>query len=269
MAAPVGSRPAAGKRFSGRAPHATRAAMSRADLSASPPQRFASALAVVLLHIAAAAGLIRAFAPDLARTVVERTLASVTVLAPEPTPAPPPAPPTPSGAPPAASGAQGAAGRRAVPREVLALPPRIPLATAPAPAATSTGSANQAGATDSGSGTEAGGSGNGTGSGGEGQGQGGGGGRLAKIAGDISSAKDYPIASRDLRIGDHVTIWLSVGPDGRPAGCRIVRASRDPAADATTCRLAQQRFRFRPATDANGRPVSGTYAWTQRWFYKE
>lgn len=246
--------------------------MSRADLSASPPQRLASALAVVLLHFAAAAGLVRAFAPDLARTVVERTLASVTILAPapEPTPPPPPSPPpSPQAAPPAASGAQGAAGRRAVPREVLAPPPRIRLATAPAPAATSTGSADQSGATDAGTGTGAGGAGNGTGSGGEGQGQGGGGGRLAKIAGDINSARDYPIASRDLRIGDHVTIWLSVGPDGKPTGCRVVRASRDPAADATTCRLARQRFRFRPATDANGHAVSGTYAWTQRWFYKD
>ena len=244
--------------------------MSRADLSASTPQRLAMALAVVLLHLAAAAGLIRAFAPDLARTVVERTLASITVLAPEPTPTPTPPSPPPSSqaALPAASGARGAAGHRAVPREVLAPPPRIRLATTPAPAATSTGSANQSGATDSGAGTGAGGAGNGTGSGGAGQGQGGGGAPLAKLAGDINSAKDYPIASRDLRIGDYVTIWLSVGPEGKPTGCRVVRASRDPAADATTCRLAQQRFRFRPATDANGRPVSGTYAWTQRWFYK-
>jgi protein TonB len=118
--------------------------------------------------------------------------------------------------------------------------------------------------------TGAAGAGTGTGSGAGGNGQGGGGGSAAvKIAGDINSARDYPIASRDLRIGDHVVIALTVGTDGRPSACRVVRASRDPEADAITCRLAMARFRFRPATDAAGQPVIATYGWQQRWFYRD
>jgi protein TonB len=38
-------------------------------------------------------------------------------------------------------------------------------------------------------------------------------------------------------------------------------------ADAITCRLAIQRFRFRPATDTDGKPVVSTFGWQQRGFY--
>ena len=247
--------------------------MSEAELTAPRPVRAGVAVAVVLLHLLVVAGLVQAFAPDVALSVARRTLASLTLDIEPPAPSPKPTPPpTPAAArATAASGAQGAAGRRAIPREVKAPPPRIALATAtPAPAATATGNADSSGARAAGSGTGAGGAGAGTGSGGAGDGQGAGGGtRLVKIAGDINSARDYPAASRDQRIGDHVRVWLTVGPDGRVAACRIVRPSRDAQADAITCRLAQQRFRFRSATDANGRPVSATFEWTQRWFYKD
>ena len=59
---------------------------------------------------------------------------------------------------------------------------------------------------------------------------------------------------------------LTVNAEGRVSDCRIVRASRDPEADRITCALATQRFRFQPAHDAAGRPVSGVYGWQQRWF---
>ena len=95
-----------------------------------------------------------------------------------------------------------------------------------------------------------------------------GGAAAVKIAGDINSARDYPQATRDLRIGDRVIVALTVGKDGRPSACRIVRASRDPQADAITCQLALARFRFRPATDAAGQPVASEYGWQQRWFYR-
>jgi protein TonB len=190
---------------------------------------------------------------------------AVTVTAPEPSPSPAPAQP----AAPEAAGAAGAAGNKARPREVAAPRPRITLARPPAPPAPGPGMADRAGAA-SGAGTGAGGTGTGPGAGGTGTGTGGGGGTpLAKIAGDISSARDYPIASRELRLGDHVDIWLTVGTDGRPSACRVVRASRDAAANAITCRLAMERFRFRPALDASGAPIPATYGWRQRWFLKE
>ena len=91
--------------------------------------------------------------------------------------------------------------------------------------------------------------------------------KAEKIAGEINSARDYPKATRDLRIDSSVTIYMTVGTDGRARNCRVQRASRDAEADAITCRLAEQRFRFKPATDAAGNPVESTYGWRQKWFY--
>lgn len=103
--------------------------------------------------------------------------------------------------------------------------------------------------------------------GGAGRGGDGAGGRPVKIAGDINSARDYPIASRDLRIGDYVIIVLTVSNDGRASACRIQRPSHDPIADDVTCRLAMQRFRFRPRSDPGGLPTESVYGWKQSWHY--
>ncbi|WP_245892858.1 TonB family protein [Novosphingobium guangzhouense] len=88
-----------------------------------------------------------------------------------------------------------------------------------------------------------------------------------KIAGDINSARDYPRAGRDLRVGASVTIDLTVGRDGRVTSCRVIQPSPDPQADRITCDLATRRFRFRPATDSGGNQVEALYRWRQRWFY--
>lgn len=231
--------------------------------------RMRAFLLAAILHGLAVIALVRAFAPDLAMRAAERVVATFAAR-PEPRAIPSPTP-APQRRPDVAAGTAGAAGRRAVPREVAAPRPRIRVAPQPsAPPVAATGAADRSGALAAGAGTGAAGAGTGTGSGAGGNGQGGGGGSAAvKIAGDINSARDYPIASRDLRIGDHVVIALTVGTDGRPSACRVVRASRDPEADAITCRLAMARFRFRPATDAAGQPVIATYGWQQRWFYRD
>jgi protein TonB len=46
----------------------------------------------------------------------------------------------------------------------------------------------------------------------------------------------------------------------------VVEPSPDPEADRITCRLAEERFRFRPARNAGGEPVAAQYGWRQRWF---
>lgn len=239
------------------------------DLSAPRPVRVGAFVAVALLHLLAVFALVRAFAPDFVSAVAEQVVATftVTVTAPEPLPSPVPAP---SAKTVEQAGKAGEAGKRAVPREVMAPKPRIVVPRRQtAPAAASTGSADTSGARDAGAGTGAGGSGSGTGSGGSGNGQGGGGGSKAqKIAGDINSAHDYPVETRDLRIGDYVIVWLTVGTDGKPSACRIARPSRDPEADGITCKLALARFRFRPATGPDGQPVISTFGWQQRWFYR-
>lgn len=234
--------------------------MGQADLSASGSTRVGAAVLVIVLHVLAVSALIRAFAPDLGSRVAQEVLAAFSV-SPPPSPTPPPPPPPSSPQPHAAPERQAAAaGTKA--RSVTAPVPRVAVATTTAPVSASTGSADSSGEGRAGAGSGAGGAGNGTG---------GGGGATAalKIAGDINSARDYPRETRDLRIGDYVIVALSVTPEGRVSACRVVRASRDAAADATTCRLAQSRFRFRPATDASGRAVASTFGWKQRWFYPD
>ncbi len=220
---------------------------------------------VVLFHVLVIAGLARAFAPDLTAAAVKQAVSilTVSVTAPEDPPsAEPERPPEPD------EGASGEEGRKATPRPTSAPQVKVPIKPAlPAPRASSTGTENQSGAGASGEGTGGADAGSGTGSGNAGSGQGNGVRKLEKLAGDISSANDYPKKTRDLRIGQSVTILLTVGKDGLVKDCVVTEPSPDAQADQITCKLARERFRFRPATDARGNPIVGKYAWRQRWFY--
>lgn len=241
------------------------AAVVRAEISSSRRTRLGVVFLVAGLHVVAVLALIRAFAPDLTAQVTRQVVEAftVTVTTPTPTPTPPPQPRAPE-----PEGAAAEAGKKAKPRPEAAPKPKVVVTEKIAPRVASTGNDTASGARDAGEGTGAGGTGSGTGSGNAGSGQGGGGASKAvKTSGDINSARDYPRASRDLRIGDFVTIALTVGADGRVKGCRVHRASRDPEADRITCDLATRRFRFRPATDSAGNPVESVYGWQQRWFY--
>ncbi|WP_225205332.1 TonB family protein [Novosphingobium huizhouense] len=190
-------------------------------------------------------------------------------LAP-PAPAPTPTPSTPATASREDEGREGAAGRKARATQVVAPRARIVATPPPLAAAPVAGSGNdtRSGALAAGEGSGGGAAGTGTGSGGSGSGAGGR--RVAtrpvKVAGDITSARDYPREGRETRLGRSVVIMLTVGTDGRVAGCRIYRPSGDASADAVTCRLATERFRFRPALDQNGNPIEATFGWEQRWF---
>jgi len=252
-----------------RAPYIERP-MASAEMKPPRPVRVWVAIVVALLHLAAIAMLIRAFAPELGSAVMGSALQAFDVtLDPPPAPAPvPTAKPISSPEPPQEPASAAPAGKKATPRAVTAPAAKVNLSPVVAPSVAATGSANSAGSSTAGEGSGAGGIGEGLGSGGVGSGTGGGGGasRPVKIAGDIVSARDYPRATRDLRLGSAVTLALTVNAEGRVSDCRIVRASRDPEADRITCALATQRFRFKPAHDAAGRPVTGVYGWQQRWF---
>lgn len=221
---------------------------------------------VVLGHLAAFYGLIRVFAPSAVASIERSVLSTfnVTITAPPPPP-PPAAQPVPD------EGAAGEEGRKAVPKPVTAPTPKVTTRTTPVPRASSTGAASTSGASASGDGTGASGSGEGTGSGRGGGGQGGiAVSRPVKIAGDINSAADFPVppGGRQARFGTSVTVYMTVTAEGRATDCRVVRPSPDREADAIVCRLAEQRFRFRPATDAEGRPVAASYGWRQEWFQR-
>ena len=112
--------------------------------------------------------------------------------------------------------------------------------------------------------------GSGAGGGAGGQGYGGddeGGTDLVQIAGAILPS-DYP---RDLRaqgIGGRVGMVFTVGPSGRVTSCTVTRSSGVAELDALTCRLIEQRFRYRPSTDRRGRPIAdeveGEHDWVAR-----
>ncbi|QPQ54310.1 energy transducer TonB [Allosphingosinicella flava] len=151
------------------------------------------------------------------------------------------------------------------PKPRVRLDPPPPVVAAPVPGI---GASVSQGASDvPGPGTGAGGTGTGTGSGGAGSGTGGGGAaaRARQIAGRIVNA-DYPRAAKRAGVEGEVLVRFTVEPDGRVGRCSVVRSSGSDALDSTTCRLIQQRYRFAPARDASGRPVSDEKGWVQRWW---
>jgi TonB family protein len=71
--------------------------------------------------------------------------------------------------------------------------------------------------------------------------------------------------------GRHVgnlVVQFTVQADGRVSNCQAVRSSGKAGLDAMTCRLVEQRMRFKPALDAQGNPVASTahaqYEWGRR-----
>jgi protein TonB len=60
-------------------------------------------------------------------------------------------------------------------------------------------------------------------------------------------------------------VSLLVQPTGLPSNCRIVRSSGDSYIDAGLCPLIVERLRFRPALDAQGRPVPYQLQYVATW----
>ena len=108
------------------------------------------------------------------------------------------------------------------------------------------------------------GSSSGGGTGGEGYGEGGGGTDLEKIAGDIYPS-DYPRSLGNAGVGGRVGVTFTVETNGRVTNCRVTRSSGIPQLDALTCRLMEERFRFRPSTDRYGRPIRDEVDWDHDW----
>ncbi len=216
---------------------------------------------IVGLHVLALYGLTRALAPDVVAGVEESMVEAFTVIVTSPEDPPEPEPD---------AGSAGAPGREATARQESAPEPPTPVTrSTPVPRTASTGAADTSGARETGAGTGAAGQGSGTGSGRGGSGAGGGiAVKAVKIAGDISNARDYPVPDegRGARIGTSVTIAVTVGVDGQPSACRILRPGPFAETNLRTCELAMQRFRFRPATDRDGNPVVSEFGWRQDFF---
>ena len=76
---------------------------------------------------------------------------------------------------------------------------------------------------------------------------------------------DYPAGA--MRRGEQgVTVFrVTVGPDGRVRDCVVTRSSGSAELDRATCAKVSARAKFAPASDGGGNPVAGTYANTIRW----
>jgi protein TonB len=132
----------------------------------------------------------------------------------------------------------------------------VPKVAVPAPAAAPAGGGRGTGASV---GTGAGGA-NGT----AGAGEDDGGSDLERIAGDIYNS-DYPPSLANAGIGGRVSVTIKVGIDGRVTSCQVTRSSGNAQLDSLTCRLIEQRYRFRPSTDRYGRPVPDEADVDQDW----
>ena len=151
--------------------------------------------------------------------------------------------------------------------EIVTPPPPItpvppPIVSAPQASA---GAAAFAGASDRpGPGEGAGGRGNGEGGGGDGDGEGDGGTPPRLISGRLKFS-DLPADLRAADVGGTVTVRYGVELDGRVGDCLVTGSSGSAELDAATCTLIQQRFRFRPSRDREGRPVRSRIEERHSW----
>jgi periplasmic protein TonB len=223
-----------------------------------PRERAYALAAVVLVQLVLGFVLLRGLRVDLTRSAdaVQR-LIEIALPKPPPPPPPPPIRPAPkpahhtSSAPKAAprplGGSPGPQPAHAPP----SVTPIVPVRPSVAPSGGGSGTGPALG------------SGAGGGTGGQCYGTGEGGTDSELIAGDILPS-DYPqhLANAGNR---RVTVTFSVQVNGRAAGCSATRSSGIPELDALTCRLIEQRYRFRPATDRYGRPIPDEADLTQDW----
>ncbi|MFA9201554.1 MAG: energy transducer TonB [Cypionkella sp.] len=170
-------------------------------------------------------------------------------------------------------------GRRNLENKATAIvaPPVTPLIVPPpvvaAPAA-DTGSAAQTGASPlPGPGRGAGSYGDGIGGGGTGgDGDGTGDGLMARPPRQIGGRISYRDLPEDtLALGEEaaVTVTYTIERDGRASGCRVERPSGYPTIDHLTCRLIEQRFRFRPAVDRRGEAIRMPTRQNHYWYARE
>ncbi|MCF2515960.1 energy transducer TonB [Sphingomonas sp. G124] len=238
----------------------------------TPRDRAATILMVVAIHVALAFALIN-LSPPLREQLPQDVVEIFDVTEPPPPPVIVEELPKPEETKPQRE--EGAASAKNIeskatpvvapkPPIQLPIPQPIPVTKTP-----NTGTERTQGASNVvGPGTGAGGVGTGTGSGGAGSGTGGGGTggvatRPAVLRGITN--RDYPDeVARYWPRGGAVFIAVRVLPNGRATDCKINRSIGIPAIDQWTCKLVEERAVFRPATDANGRPIASWYGYIQR-----
>ena len=220
-----------------------------------PGDRWRSIAAVAVVHLGLAYALLYGLSVEVRRSTAAVThLIAVTLAPPVPVVRvePKPRPLERAAAAPAAPDRPGGS---TGPSKVRAANPVAPIVAA---ALTASPGGNSGTGTSVGSG-----SGGGTGGEGTGTGNGDGGTDLEPLSEEFRPS-DYPRSVR-TGTGGRVEFRYTVGVSGRVTDCSVTRSSGNADLDAATCRVVLKRFRYRPATDANGRPfptvVEGDVDW--------
>ena len=237
---------------------------------AAPRQeRIGSAVAAGVLTAAIGWALLNGLAGGMMRAPLDEGLAIFRVAPPPPRPAEKVVPkktavsrPSGRAAPP---NIRSQATQVAAPRPIVVVPlPPPPITVALKPFAGD--DATQGATTRVGPGTGAGGVGDGTGSGGWGDGDGGGMDETppVHVRGRLRDA-DYPGDVGEAGFQGTVSVKFLVWVDGRVRDCSVTRSSGNATLDATTCRLIEQRFRYRPSRDADGRAVPAWIVENHQW----
>lgn len=230
-----------------------------------PGDRWRSIAAVAAVHFALAYALLYGLSVQVLRSTAAVTrLIAVHILPPPPLIVVKPTKhaASPSSAPAAAHDKPGGS---TGPSVVRAANP-VAAIVAVAPTVSPGGNSGYGTLTGSGSGSGSGGGtgGQGTGDGDGGGGEGEGGTDLEWLSGEIRQS-DYPRDALQAGIGGRVEFRFTVGITGRVTNCTINRSSGNAELDAATCRLVMQRFRYRPSTDAAGRPIQTEVEGDQVW----
>ena len=221
----------------------------------SRPEKAKAAAAAVIVHLAIGA----AFLTGLATDVAQRQSDALQTF--DVTPPPPIVDVQPDDSAP--SGDPGEAGVKAEPTPVVAPEPEIavpaipPIAAAPVPGQ---GAAPSAGAAAAGTGTGAGGSGQGLGGGGSGAGRS----PAVLISGTLNRRDVRQFAALGLPVG-RADLDLVISPQGSVQYCQILKSSGLVRVDEILCRIAGQRFRFRPARERDGRPIGYRINYHANW----
>lgn len=206
--------------------------------------RIVAIIIVALIHIALGYALVTGLAYQAATNIIER-VTTIDIEEPPPPPEPedePPPPPEPEAAPPPpvappppiniAPAPPPIRTQTTIPPPappVLRVPPPAPPAPPPAPPAPS----KARGATPKGQ---------------------------SSWAGRIQA--NYPRRAEREGIEGNVGVSVTIGTDGRVAGCRVTRSSGSSDLDSAACDGMTRYARFNPALDAAGNPIQDSYSTT-------
>lgn len=91
---------------------------------------------------------------------------------------------------------------------------------------------------------------------------------IALIAGPLhagSATANYPKESLKAGEQGRVGFTVEVTEAGRGTNCKVTESSGYPRLDKATCEQVEAYGRFRPAEDANGKPIRGSYSGHVNW----